>query len=264
MDAKVIKFGNRGQTTIFIIIGIMIIIGIILYFVLTNGIKIPSISNRDINPNIFLTTCIEDKVQETANIISMNGGYVEPKFAKNFSFDKEGYRNISYLCYNQNFYLPCINQEPMLISHIKEEIKNEIKEDVEACYRSLISNLKENNYEIKSEYRGFNVELGPKRIKVIIDVDISMLREGVNSKQTDFVVQVNNNLYDLAIIAQEIVSQEAEYCNFETQGFMILNPEFKVQRFNTGDLETIYRIELRKSGEEFRFAVRGCVIPPGL
>lgn len=254
----------KGQTTIFIIIGIIIIVGIILFFFLKGEIKIPSISSKDVNPNIYLTTCLKPSVEKIAEEISMNGGYIEPKFAKNFSFDEEDYRDISYLCYNQNFYFPCINQEPMLIQNIKEEFKDEIKKGVEGCYNALIKELESKNYEVESEYRNFSIELRPKRIKINIDAEISMKKEEVSSQQKDFVVLVNSYLYDLAVIAQEIVSQEAEYCNFEIHGFMLLNPEFRVQRYNTGDLETIYRIELRKSGEEFRFAVRGCVIPPGL
>ena len=70
--------------------------------------------------------------------------------------------------------------------------------------------------------------------------------------------------YDLAVISQEIVSQEAESCNFEILGFMLLNPEFEADRFRTGDSTTIYTIKHKGSEEWFRFAVRSCVIPPGV
>jgi hypothetical protein len=73
----------------------------------------------------------------------------------------------------------------------------------------------------------------------------------------------SSNFYDLALVAQEIVSQEARFCNFEHLGYMLLYPDFEIDKFRTGDSDTIYTLTHRESGERFRFAVRGCVIPAG-
>ena len=74
---------------------------------------------------------------------------------------------------------------------------------------------------------------------------------------------VYTRFYDLAIVAQEIVSQEARFCNFEQVGYMLIYPEFAITKFRTGKSDTIYTIKSKESGERFRFAVRSCVIPPG-
>ena len=68
----------------------------------------------------------------------------------------------------------------------------------------------------------------------------------------------------VAEIAGEIVNQESDYCNFDTLGFMIIYPEYDVSKFETGDGILIYQIIDRNSNKEFTFAIRGCVLPPGM
>ena len=92
---------------------------------------------------------------------------------------------------------------------------------------------------------------------------MTLTKTGETTKEENFKVVIPSRIYDLAIVSQEIVSQEAKFCNFETVGFMLLYPDFKIERFTTGDLNKIYTITHKKTREKFKFAVRGCVIPPG-
>lgn len=255
---------KRGQLSIFIILGILFVAGLASYFAF-KGNLIPSlISGKDVNPNIFLEACLKEKIKDTAEIISLHGGSVNPSFSKKFKFNNDNnYHNIAYLCYNENYYVPCINQQPMLIQHIKKEFKDEIKETVEDCYQDMLENLEEEDYEAESNYRDFEIKLIPEEIKIEIDANVSLKKNDVFSERKGFVVSVKSHLYDMAVIAQEIVSQEAEYCSFNNLGFMMLNPEFEVSNLRTSDLETIYTIKYKDSGEEFRFVVHSCVNPPG-
>jgi hypothetical protein len=255
---------KKGQVSIFITIGIILVVALVLFFVFKEGLIPNPLPEKESNQNAFLEACIESKVKDTINIIGLQGGYVHPEFSFKFKFEDEEYQNISYLCYNENYYLPCINQEPMLIQHIKDEIKNEIKSTVEDCYNEMVLNLEKDNYEIKSKkYRDFEVEIIPRKININIDAEISAKKNDIDFNQKGFKVSVNSYLYELAVVAQEILSQEGEYCNFEVLGFMLYNPIFKIDKFKTGDSRTIYTIKHKKSKEFFRFAVRGCVIPPG-
>ena len=256
---------NKGQVTIFIIVGILIISLVAMFLFFRTGI-IPGIAESpETNPNIFLDSCMEDKIKETIRIISSQGGYIENPLHKTFKFEDESiFTNISYLCYNQNYYLPCINQEPMLIQHLKDEIKNHISEDVENCFDELTLSLEKQNYVVDAKYRGFEVDLMDKKVAVKIDGEIALTKSGETSEQEDFKIIVSSRFYNLAVVAQEIVSQEARFCHFEHLGFMLFYPEFNIDRFRTGDSIIIYTIQHRKSKEVFRFAVRGCVIPPGI
>ena len=70
--------------------------------------------------------------------------------------------------------------------------------------------------------------------------------------------------FDLALIVQEILSQESWYCNFEQNGFMLLYPQYDIEKFRTGDSSIVYTVTDKKTEEFFRFAIRGCAIPPGI
>ena len=256
---------KRSQVTIFIIAGILIISLVALFLVFRTGV-IPGITESPkINPNVFLGSCIEDKIKKTIEIISSQGGYIENPLHKNFKFeDEKVFTNISFLCYNQNYYLPCINQEPMLIQHLKEEIDNYISEDVENCFDDLVLSLEKQAYVVDARYNGFEVELMEKKVVVEIDGELILTKSGETTKHNDFKIIVPSRFYDIVIVVQEIISQEARFCHFEHLGFMLFYPQFKIDKFRTSDLITIYTIEHRTSKETFRFAVRGCIIPPGM
>ncbi len=256
---------KKGQITIFIVLAI-VLVGLILLFILLRTGIIPNnfIERKEINPNTFLENCLEEKIKKTAETISFQGGYISNTLNKTFKFDddKEAH-SISYLCYNQNYYLPCVNQEPMLIQHLKKEIKKEIKNEVENCFNELKITLEEEGFSVSSSYSGFEINLEPKQIILDLNAELNIDKSGEISTQKNFKIIVANDIYDNAIVVQEIVSQEARYCNFDFLGFMILYNEFNIDKYRTSDLSTIYSVEKKQSKEKFRFAIRSCVIPPG-
>ncbi len=256
---------KRSQATIFIIAGLIVIGVIALFFIFKGGIPGKIGGKEEASPEKFLFSCINDKVKDAVDLLLSQGGHISPVIYKTFMFEDEGYyTNISYLCYTRNYYVSCINQEPMLIQHIKEEIKDYINEDVENCFSELKLSLEKQGYEVTSEYNGFEVELMPRRVSINIDGKITLTKTEETSSKENFEIAIPTRLYDLARVVQEITSQEGEYCNFEHLGYMLLNPEFNIDKFRTSDLSTIYTVQHKDSEEKFRFAVRSCVIPPGI
>lgn len=250
---------GKGQISVFIIAGILIVAGIVLFFLLRNGI-LPSTTgtNAEENPGDFVGNILEPKIKQGIKIASSQGGEITLKLYK--TFDGE---NISYLCYTQNYYEPCRNQQPKLIQHLREEIKDYINKDVEDALDKLRTELERKGYEVSLGYRDFDVVLLPKKIRVDIDARLTYSKAGVTEKKEGFSFVVSSRFYDIASVAQEIVSQEARFCHFEQQGFMLFYPDFEIDKFRTSNLETLYTIKHRQSEEEFKFFVRGCVIPPG-
>ena len=251
--------GKRGQVTIFIIIGVLIVSVIGAYLAFREGI-IPSIGGgADINPNAYLEACMEEKIQETIDILSTQGGYIENPLHKLYD-DKK----ISYLCYNRNYYLTCINQEPMLIKHLIEEIETYTKDDMDTCIEDLKESLEKQNYDVEATYDGFNVSIAPKKMIFEINAELKLTKTGETSGQKGFKVIKLTRFYDLAVLAQEIVSQEAEFCEFQQLGYMLLHSGVRIQREVLVDGTTIYFLQDRKTKEEFWFAVRSCALPGGV
>ncbi len=255
---------KRGQISIFIIAGIIIVAGIVFFFLLRGNVA-PKIGGwQEINMNSFLDSCVGDKIKEAVEIIGLQGGHINNPLSKEFKFEgEEVFRKISYLCYNQNYYLPCVNQEPMLIQHLKKEIEDYISKDVENCFKDLTSSLEKQNYVVDAKYKGFEVELIPKKIIINLDGEIILTKAEETSRQEDFKIITPSRFYDLAIVVQEITSQEARFCNFEYLGYMMFYPQWKITKLSASDSTIIYTVEHKDSKEKFRFAVRSCAIPPG-
>ncbi|MBI2044206.1 hypothetical protein HYT24_02475, partial [Candidatus Pacearchaeota archaeon] len=112
-------------------------------------------------------------------------------------------------------------------------------------------------------YNGFDLILLPGKAVIQTDSEIDLTKSGETTKHSDLKVNVLTKLYEILIVVQEIINQESEFCNFDELGFNLLYPEFSVEETKTED-STIYTINQLESNEKFRFAIRGCVIPPGI
>ena len=80
---------------------------------------------------------------------------------------------------------------------------------------------------------------------------------------SEFETSLANPIYDLSKVAMEISNQEAEYCNFDSLGFMIIYPKYDINKLRTGDSDTVYKVEDLTTNQEFKFAIRSCALPPG-
>ena len=259
-----IKLNKKGQVTIFIVAGV-VIVAIILLFFLLRKTSDPNIGGSEKpDPESFMETCLKDEVYEVTEMLGAQGGYIEPKLYIEFKFEEDPIkRKIAYLCYNQNFYLRCINQQPLLLKHLEEEIKNQIKNDTQDCFDSLSTSLDKEGYVVEARYRGFNLELKEKAIELKINASLVLTRNEETIREKDFKVRIPTRFYGLALIAREIVNQESRYCSFADLGYEILYSSWKIDRYNVLGQGSIYSIQNKDTNEKFRLATRSCILPTG-
>jgi len=262
---KKVGENKKGQVTIFIIIAILLVSVVVLFFIFKDNL-IPNNGNVDIeaNPGEFLKNCIQEKIDEGVEIISHQGGYINPELNINFKFDgEENPVKTAYLCYTSNRYSPCINQEPLLIQHLKEEIKRYIEDDVGICFRELEKGLEKKGIVVEGKgYNGFEVELNMKKIIININSKLILTKADERRELKNIEVIIPSRFYDLGIVVQEILSQESFGCSFNEFDYMDFHPGiYKINKLETGDGITFYKVIHRNSGEWFRFALKGCVIP---
>ena len=256
---------KRGQITIFIILGIILISAVVLFFLFREQTTIDTTGKPEENPEAFMNSCLEGKIKNAINELALRGGYVNNSLNINFKFeDEEIFVDVSYLCYNQNSYLPCINQKPTFTEDLKTEIKKYISDDVENCFEEITNGFVQKGYVVETNYRDFSVDFLPKRVIVQTDSDITLTVSGETLKEEDFIITVASRLYELAFVVQEIINQEARFCYSEILGISLIYPDFIIDKFRTEGSTVIYTIEHKESKEKFRFAVRGCAIPPGI
>lgn len=254
---------KKGQVTIFIIVGILIVASASLFFALRAGF-LPQLGGGkpESNVNAFLNTCLEGEIRDAIDLILINGGYTQPKLSTTFLLDGKTLSEINYLCYAQGDYDVCLNQEPMLFESVKNEIKEYTSQIVENCFYDMVSSFERQGNDVSSEYNSFEVLITPKKVEILVDSKVTLTRTGETTIQENFKVTASTRLYELLNVVQKIINKEATDCNFNHQAYELFYPEFDIEKTSTIDSSDIYTVEHDKTKEKFIFATRGCVIPP--
>ena len=251
---------KRGQITIFIILAVLIVAGVVLFFIFKGkSNEKPSSSQETINPESFLKSCIDDKVRETLKTLSYQGGYIKNPLSIKFKFGSEPFYNISYLCYTSANYLPCAVQQPSLITHIEKEIYNEIKDEMQSCFDNLVDSYGEKDYSVDEKYNNFAVDLVEDRLKINLDATLTLTKTGEVLRKKDFKMNFPTELYDVLFVSNEIISQEAKYCSFNYVGYMMVYQDYEIDKQNAPQETRIYSVTHKITNEKFRFATRSCV-----
>jgi hypothetical protein len=250
------KIKNKGQVTIFIIIAILIVgLAILFYFVIPRA-EITTVFDEK-NPNAFIQACLEDKIKDTVEIVSLQGGSIAPEHY--FTYNNT---NIEYLCYTSEYYITCSIQRPFLIEHIESEIEDEIKEDVRSCFNALKESYEKKNYNVELRDGITNVELLPKRVVTSFNYVLTVSKDQTD-RYDSFSVVLNNNLYELVSISNDMIDWEATHGDFDTLYYMALFSNIKIEKYKQLDGTIIYIVINRDTGNKFQFASRSVAWPPG-
>ncbi len=247
---------KKAQVTIFIILALILIVSIALIYVI---IRKPEISlSPEENPEAYIEKCARDVVAESVEKIFKGGGRIDPEL---FIMHQGGKYN--YLCYNKNYYLTCINHHPMLKNIVEEEIEKDTINQIKRCFFSLKEDLEKKKYSVLLGELDYQINLAPQKVLIEINRKLDFSKEGNVKEIKKFNSRIISPLYELIMVAREIVNQESQFCNFEYNGFMLLYPKYDLKRIEY-DESRLYRIIDRVTSKEFKFAVRSCAFPPGL
>lgn len=250
---------KRGQVTIFIIIAILLVVAIVLFFYLLRQRNIDT--QLRLSPVNYIESCTKDAVEEAVNIMLPQAGYLNPENYKMYENNK-----VAYLCYNKNYYQACINQEPVYIEHLQNEIASYIKPKIDECFYSLQLELEKRGDRVETGSLSISTEIVPHQIRININKKFEISKNQESQKYEEFKIRKISPLFDLANVAREIVNQESKYCNFEHLGYMLFYPRFDIDKKSVGQGETaskIYIIGDRASGKKLYIAIRSCAIPAG-
>lgn len=257
-------FSNKkAQITAFIIMGILLVAMVSLFFLLKKEESSETGGKIEYEVSNFFESCIQEDLEKAIKVVSNQGGYISNPLNISFKFkDTTKFENISYLCYTNQEYLSCINQEPLLKNHLEKEIGNNISSVVRNCFDESAKTLENRGEIVEAKYEGFSLEILPRRIIVKVDGEITSTKSGQTTTQKDIKGTFQSRLFEIAQVVEEINNQEATYCNFDLLGFMLFYPDFEIKKFLTINSTTIYKVKHNKGIEEFNFAVRSCSFPP--
>ncbi len=258
MESNILE-NKKGQVTIFVIIGMVIVISAILVFIFIgnpfNYFTIDENPKEKIESQMYET--LEDSIDKTLE----NKGYFN-EINKNYLVYSG--KRIPYLCTVSQFYIPCTPQEPMFVSKIKENIKESLKEEIKKEFSEIEKNYKKPGYEIKTQKPGIEIYFKENSLVATSNGSITIIKGESVNKYSEFQVEIKTSIYELAKTAQKIVNYESTLCEFDRVKWQALHPEIEIKKFRASDQTKIYTLKSRNSKEEIKFAIKTCVLPAGI
>lgn len=251
------KKNRRGQVTIFIIIAIIIVAAALIIYSFFPKVK-TSLGIQQNNPEGYIQSCLQDKITSTVNNISEQGGSLVPK-----NFVLYNNTEIEFLCYTEEYYRPCVLQQPMLKEYVQSEIENGINSDINSCFSSMQQSFEGQGYAVDLTQGAKTVELLPNKIVATFNYSATLTKGTDIQKYNSFSVILNNNLYELTTTATSILNFESVYGDAETTTYMTYYHHLKVEKIFGINGAKIYILTNRDTGDKFQFATRGQVLPGG-
>lgn len=240
---------RRGQVTLFIIVGILIVVGILVFFLYVEPTYI-----SDAGAQINFEKCVEDVVEEAISELELKAGFIDPEFTYAYDGDE-----LTYLCYTNDYYKTCTVQAPFLKNVFDSQMELLIRDDVDTCYVNSIDELKEQGYSVTSGTVEYDVLIEPSVVRVEIDAPTTV----GSSQFARFNVKVNAPTYDMVMIATSILQFETKYGDADAGSMMEFYPDYIIRKIKRGDGTTVYILEHKELGNKFQFASRSLAWPAG-
>jgi hypothetical protein len=247
---------KRGQSTIFIIIGIVIVLLVALYIVGTQTKIIPPLLGggsavdqmNDIDTHV--TECLQDIGDDYLTQIALQGGYL--------SVPSDSYRlyndtTISYLCYNQINSATCSNRM-LTVAQMEQELEDTISSALETCI-----NVHDYSDDITSIAESWVLEIDVYQTSVdfLLTYPVEISKDEEVIKIDEFTHTADVPLGELYDVSMDIVNQEASLGDFDQLIYMLQ----KFSKYTIYKLrpypDKIYQVKFREDDYLFQFAIQG-------
>ena len=206
---------KRGQVTIFIILGIVILSAVILFiFVKSNVYFGPATQGRlqQEFPSIrvHIENCLRDFSEPYIRKIGKQGGILNP--AEN-TYDYYFGDKISYLCYNIPDDRRCSNRM-LLKSEIERDLIYAIKPRLLDCID--VDSFKKSGYEIEQGAMNFDIAIGQDSVLALLNFPITIKKDQAQAKEDRFKAEIRYPLGRLIDSAQDIIAAESFIGDFDS------------------------------------------------
>ena len=264
------KLNKKGQVSIWIILGVILIASISLFFAIDRKADLnkPADSDSAFDMQSFLDECTTRAVNDVVDIMLPQGGFVQPRNYVLFNRTE-----VEYLCYNSGFF----NQEPlgtcvqqhMLKNEMKKEIKNYLDDErTEKCFQDMQKEFGKRGGEMgfdSSSKPVVEIGWGPDKIIINIEKKTTITKQGEKRRFDNFIIEIKSPAYNLADVADTIGAyQQSAACNAEYVGYGLTYPRYDIDTYAMSDSTEIYMIKDIKSGKIMNIAIRACATKRGL
>jgi hypothetical protein len=242
---------KRAQLTLFIILGLVLIVGIILFFIYV----LPNFSNS--SSKLSIESCVTDAVKKEIPILSETAGLINPTF--NTLYQDENY---TFICYTDEYYKPCVVQVPFLTTQFENSLNLRLNKKIIDCYEKSVDKLESEGYTVLRGTLTSKITIQPTQVLVSISAPTSISSEDSSQTQEDFEVEIPSDLFNVLSVANSLLQFEVTYGDTDTSPFRLYYPNIGLDKVRRDDGIKLYTLDNKKD-IKFKFAVRSYAWPPG-
>jgi hypothetical protein len=215
---------KKAQVTIFVIIAILIVAGVVLYFSLKGDMFQPQVPVEAEPVYQHFLTCLEQDTQEGLQLLGFSGGYIySPDYEESF---------VPFASQLDFFgtYIPYWYYERGGITETQVPTKEDMGEDLERFIESEINNcvfrtFEEQGYDVEMGEPSASVEIKNKEVKINLNANLVIEKEDSNFSYSsdNHNVVVDSKFGELYESAKEIYEYEKKETFLEDYGIDVLN-----------------------------------------
>jgi hypothetical protein len=260
MKKSGILVGKRAQVTIFIILAIIIVVGIVTVYYLRTKPNVETSPTKD--PKGYIEQCIQQSIDKTLPQILAQGGLINPDSRPENSVLYQN-KYVPFLCYAEELETICTQNTPLLKAKIEEQLQKSSINDVENCFTTLRGEF--GGYDYTESGLDYSINISPTELKVTAINNIKISRDGDSQEFNLFSYQVSSPIFDFVILTNKILNEEvgcncgSDACRADVLALSKANKDFEITLFVGGNDVEIYTIKEVLTGQEFKFSVRNCV-----
>jgi hypothetical protein len=246
---------KRGQATLFIILGIVLVVLVILYFIgVQQDIIPPLLSGGDASSQMaavdaHVRECLATIGNQYATQIAVQGGYLAPATDTYRLYNDT---QVSYLCWNQ-VGLPTCTNRLLTVSHMEEELQESIASALGTCV---------NVYDVSDDVEAadaweLTVDIQRDSVDLLLYYPVT-IDDGDDVVSTDeFSESLDVPLGELYEVSQDIVNDHAVLGDFEQLVYMLSKlSRYTIYKYKPYP-DVLYQVRLREGTYVFQFAIQG-------
>ena len=245
---------KRGQVTIFVIVGIVIVISVFLvFYFLGDRIKRQTeveavFDESSLEPlQDYIGSCIEKHGNEAIELILKQGGKIDPGFYYYFNDNK-----LNYICYSDDL-SPCERKIPFISKMFEDEMKSYLELKLPSCID--LDAIRNEGYSVQEVQMNADVDVLEYSVVVNLNYPVTINKGDSLIEEDKFTRTFDAPLGRIAEISKDVVDSEIAYGEFFNQIYEVRHPEVTVKSYGPVNVE-VYTVSLRNYDYEFQFAVR--------
>jgi hypothetical protein len=216
------KTRKKGQVTIFIILGVIIIIAVLIVLYINQSRVQPTTGRESLVETV--KRCTQDSIEEGTILIGNQGGSINPT---NY-YPYQGHK-VEYLCFIEENYKRCVVQKPVLKRSVELELTSFLQPRVEDCLEAVKESLEKRDFQVSMKKPEITVDIVPGNVIVNSEVDL-VINKGKTETYKSIKTSIRSKLYDLVMIASSIMAWEARFGDSESLSYMMYYPDLRVEK----------------------------------